>query len=165
MVRFTFLTGDVNWKEYGGKFISNKLSNGEFDYYAIIEVFNWKELEGDNTKHTYGVELTVISPSQVSDEDKKRAIESWSWGEEMTTHISPQMWVDVLSSYGAGVTPVNSWNGNNITQLMKKAREEAQLCEMLFGFYMDRTVNGLGATGWDVLKDDLFPKREVEDVL
>ena len=32
MVKFKFLTGDCNVSQYGGKFISNKQNNGEFDY-------------------------------------------------------------------------------------------------------------------------------------
>ena len=31
-----FLTGDINWTEYGGKFVTKKLNNGDFDYWLVL---------------------------------------------------------------------------------------------------------------------------------
>jgi len=39
-MRFKFLTGDVNWETYGGKWVSPKLNNGDFDYWLVLEFVN-----------------------------------------------------------------------------------------------------------------------------
>jgi len=36
-----------------------------------------------------------------------------------------------------------------------QAKHEAQLANMLFGFYMDKAVNRIGTTGWEAIKGDL----------
>ena len=45
-MRFSFLTGDMNYTTYGGKWISTRQNNGEFDYYFVIELLNWPETVG-----------------------------------------------------------------------------------------------------------------------
>ena len=37
-MRFSFLSGDMNFTRYGGKWISTRRNNGEFDYYFVIEL-------------------------------------------------------------------------------------------------------------------------------
>jgi len=63
MIRFTWLTGDMNWADYGGKWISQKLNNGDFDYFLVLEVWNWFESVGAK-EAKYNVSLSIVSPSQ-----------------------------------------------------------------------------------------------------
>jgi hypothetical protein len=150
-MRFTFLTGGVNWKDYGGKFISPKQNNGEFDYWFLIDVMNNNEYMEDPV-FTYSVEVTVISPEMINDEDKERALESCGMPE---MEMNEKLWIDVLSSYGCGLVPIWNGHGNNIAKLMKEAREQTMIGSIMFGFFMDRPVNMIGTTGWDALKGDL----------
>jgi len=148
MVRFKFLTGDVNFTTYGGKWISNAQSNSEFTYYFVIELMNWKEAVGEREApaETYHISLDVVSPEQAGEENMRSALQDYP-----DIKITPEIQVEALHQYAGGV-PVFSANGNNWKDLMKQAKKEAQVKEMFFGFAMDRVVNRIGETGWERLK-------------
>ena len=150
MVRFKFLTGDVNYTTYGGKWISNPQHNGDFTYYFVIELMNWAEMVGerDAPEDTYNVCLSVVSPEQAGEENMQAAY-SCMGIEDMP--VSPEMQVEALHGYTGGVT-VWQENGDNWKSLMKQAKKQAQINEMLFGFAMDKPVNRMGETGWERLK-------------
>lgn len=164
MIRFKFLTGDVN-TTYGGKWWSNKQNNGEFDYFFVIELINWEHSVGerDAPRETYNVALTVVSPQQVGEEKMQQAYSCCDITDEMlaiakTKGYLEAVQVEALHSYASGV-PIWNDNGNNWRKLMKQAKQEALNCQMLFGFYLDRPVNRMGETGWEALK--LTNVREV----
>lgn len=149
MLKFKFLTGDIDWKTYGGKFISKKLNNGEFNYWLVMEVINWWEETGDETQDQYCVTLSAVSPESVRQDTLNSAIKSCGWKDDKD--YSAIELVEILHSYG---TYVVLWQGQgyNIKQLMKEARKQADLSCMLFGFYMDRPQNRIGQTGWDTIR-------------
>lgn len=153
MVRFKFLSGDMDWKTYGGKFVSNRLNNGEFDYWLVINVINCLD----------SVEIQAVSPDSVSREDKDRAISSCGW--DSLDESNPLDMVQVLSEHGIFAQLWES-SGNNIAKLMQAARREAQLIEMLFGFYMDRPENQIGQDGWGLIRgesvSEFFANRDNE---
>ena len=153
MVKFKLLTGDLNWAVYGGKFISQKLNNGDFDYWLVIEVLNWQEATGETNQGTYNVSISAVAPSKVPETEMKRAFESC--GNE-TTDATPssETKVEVLHQYGIYASLYNQ-NGNNLRKLLQEAKQEAQKINMLFGFYMDGPENKIGSTGWDLIKGDL----------
>jgi hypothetical protein len=156
MVRFKFLTGDSDYTTYGGKWISNVQNNGEFDYYFVIELINWRESVGerDAPKEKYNVSLSVVSPQQAGEQNIKTAFECGGLDNEMLSNAqSPlaEIQVEALHAYAGGV-PIWSANGNNFAVLMKQAHEEAGNASCLFGFYLDKIVNGIGETGWERLK-------------
>lgn len=148
MLKFKFLTGDIDWREYGGKFISKKLNNGEFDYWLVMEVVNMHEATGDEDQDKYYVNLQAVSPESVDKENLDRAIESFGMPDIVLTDT---MLVETLSDYGIYAV---LWQGtnNNINSLMREARRQANLSSMLFGFYMDRRQNRIGQTGWDLIR-------------
>jgi len=152
--RFKFLTGDVNWLQYGAKWISPKLNNGEFDYWLVLELFNMDEACGrDNeSQPTYNVCLSVVSPSEAGSDKLASAFECCGLAEEHQNN--PVVQVECLHSYGVS-TPLWQANGNNAHKLLRQAKHEAQLANMLFGFYMDKAVNRIGTTGWEAIKGDL----------
>jgi hypothetical protein len=143
----------MNWETYGGKFVSKKLNNGEFDYWMVMEIINWREHSNDPL-YTYNVGLSMVAPSQLDRDTIDRAFESWGLVDYLDT--DPLLLIDIVSSYGAGVVPLWDESGDNLRKLMKQARHEADHAEMLLGFYLDRQVNALGATGWDWLEGDLM---------
>lgn len=155
-LHFRFLTGDVNWQEYGGKFISRKLNNGEFDYWIVIEVCS--DPRSDNySLRDYIVMCSVVAPSQVSEKDRQSVLRSFGWGnpddcQAMTDHL----WVEVIHSYCGGAL-LWQGKGHNLRNLMKEARRHA--CVMgdgMFGFAMDEPQNAIGATGWDLLQGNSY---------
>ena len=167
MVKFKFLCGDSSPEIYGGKFISNKQNNGEFDYYFVIELMNWKEAVGEREApaETYNVCLSVVSPDVVGEKNLEAAYSCFGITDEMLDAAKKNGYladvqVEALHSYAGGV-PIWQSNGNNWRKMMKEAKKEANVGEMMFGFYLDRKVNALGETGWERLR--MADVREVLD--
>jgi len=170
-IRFKFLTGDVNWQEYGGKFVSKKLCNGydgkgavqgedyDFRYWLVMDVRPNEDWEyGDKKDPKYYVSLAVVSPEAADPGELQRAIDSWGIpDDELPRYMAdPMFLVECLHSYGVAAY-VWQGHGNNLSALMKEARREAQLASgIMFGFYMDRAQNMIGSTGWDTVRGDLL---------
>jgi hypothetical protein len=154
--RFTFLTGDVNWIDYGGKWISQKLTNGEFDYWLVLELINMNDACGrDNEgQPKYTVELCAVSPTQAAGELDK-ALESDGMDRTNENASNPVFQVECLHSYGVSAH-LWSGNGNNAHKLIREAKHKAMESEFLFGFAMDRPVNRIGTTGWEAIKGDIM---------
>lgn len=170
MIKFHFMSGDVNYTTYGGKWISNRQNNGEFDYWFVIELINWQEAVGDRDAPdaTYNVSLSVVSPSQAGEQNLKAAYECCGITQDILDTAKANGYleeaqVEFLHSYGVH-TPVWDQDGNNYRALLQQARAEAREVGTLFGFYMDRPVNKIGETGWESLKGT-DPREVLERVL
>ena len=117
-MRFSFLTGDVDFTTYGGKWISTRQSNGEFDYFFVIELLNWRETVGEREAppETYNVSLSVVSPQEAQDKIGA-ALDCCGITEEMLQTATENGYRDsalVEALHGYGVhTPVWSKDGNN----------------------------------------------------
>lgn len=44
--------------------------------------------------------------------------------------------------------------------IIRELRRKADNSNFLFGFMMDRPENGMGATGWDMIKGNCYPSKE-----
>jgi len=154
MIKFKFLTGDFNWRQYGAKWVSNKLNNSEFDYWFVLELINWEDATGElNNGRKYNVSLSVVSPGEAGKKNLKSAFECCGI-EEDALKINDLIKVEALHSYGVH-TQIWNKNGNNAKKLLKIGKEESHRANMLFGFYLDRNVNRIGTTGWESLKGDV----------
>ena len=154
-VRFRFLIGDLNWLQYGGKWISTqKFNNGDFDFYFVIELINTHEETGEINQEKYHVNLQVVSPQEAGKENLDKAFEYCGITEENLKQ-NEVIQVEVLSSYGV-TAQVWSKNGNNADKLMNEAKKEASLVNFLFGFYMDRQANRIGSTNWDFIRGNIL---------
>jgi hypothetical protein len=160
MVRFTFLTGDCNFVDYGGKWISNRQNNGEFDYYFVIELLNWRESVGEREAKEIGskyhISLSVVAPSQVSENNMQQAYNCSGIGADTLRNAETggylaNVQAEALHGYSGG-TQVYGANGNNWQSLMRLTKRESRQCASLLGFYLDRPVNRLGMTGWESIK-------------
>ena len=64
MKKWVFLTGDVNWRQYGAKWF--KIDNYDDDYCYVIEIINFEDATGekikvDDKEYTYvGMLYTVL---------------------------------------------------------------------------------------------------------
>lgn len=153
-MNFKFLTGDVNWDIYGGTFVSKKLNNGDFDYWIVEDLNPW--IDGDGTYHLY---LSVVAPSEAPEKVKSDAARCWGMSDEdladFIERYGDLAWVEILSSYGIKATLWHS-EGTNLRVLRQEARKQADSIEMLFGFWMNRPLNLMGATGWDFIRGDVW---------
>lgn len=156
-VRFKFLTGDVNWQDYGGTWISPAFNNGEFDYYFVRNLINWNRhaspLEVAQLG-TYNVTLAIVAPSQFVNTDavmKSLGLEEWD--------ALPEEQKAGFIYEASGGARVWSKSGNSYKALFKEAQEQAQTVRsFMFGFVLDRPQNRIGATGWDFLAGHVYPE-------
>lgn len=154
--RFKFLTGDINWLQYGGKWISQKLNNGDWDYFLVLELINWHDTTGEKDKEKYLVQLFAVSPQAAGEKNLNKAFECCGVEKDNPARQSELAQVECLQSYGV-TTPVGTqWTGNNAYKLLKLAKKESIAVQGLFGFYMDTPKNRIGSTGWDLIKGDIL---------
>jgi hypothetical protein len=152
-VRFTFLTGDCNYKEYGGKFISKKFHNGDWHYWLLLEVCPDEENGG------YMTALSVVSP-EAAEGELMAAWKSCGFEDERYMRGERDL-VEILATYGVSTT-LGIWTSKNFRDAWQWAHDEARGVKMMFGFYMDRIANGVGATGWDVVAGNVWGERKIE---
>lgn len=143
-------------------YITKQLNNGDFNYRLAIKVLDMPELTGDDVKdigYKYHVSIIAVSPDQVSEFGKMdAAISSCGFNDEQIESMDsgdPYMLkYEALLTDGIYAN-LEEFTGNNLKKLLQKARGQLQVTESLFGFYMDKYQNRLGATGWDWIKGDL----------
>jgi len=154
-MRFSWLTGDCDWKDYWGQWVSKKFNNGDFDYWLVLSFRNIDECGPNGEK--YMCELCCVIPSEVSDEDMaqyKRSADFASWGDEGNwRHI-----IEVLMTNGAYVS-FGEMYGDNADKLRRAVAVRAVAAAGLFGFFMDAPQNRLGATGWDIARGNVWGTR------
>ncbi len=102
-MEFEFLTGDMDWVSYGGKWISKEPKDVE-DFgkcWFVIEFLNMLDACG---RDVYGeppfiVTVSVVCPDSVSEKDSDSAWESCGV-DPGDTEITDEMTVEVFHSYG-----------------------------------------------------------------
>ena len=153
-MRTRFLTGDVNWMEYGAKWISPKLNNGDFDYWLVIEFINMEHAgarERDE-QPKYVVEVSAVSPQEAGPENLAAAMECCGFTNDM--EIKDIIKVEALSDYGVS-SPCDSFSGNNGHKLLRQAKRALDPIAGMLGFFLDGPKNGIGHCGWDLIKGDM----------
>lgn len=133
------------------KYISKKYNNGEFDYYLVLNIIDFEEATGEKIEgKRYVAEIKAVAPSLISKEEKK------SVGESMGVDLKGLSEKDQaieIEEYGISA-PLFQETSDDKKALLRKAHEQEQIIPNLFGFYMDKQQNALGATGWDIIRGD-----------
>ena len=148
MIKFKFLSGDKIWQTYGGKWISQKCNNGEFNYWLVLELINMHEAIGDEGQTKYNISIHAVSPELIDIVKMNSLLADYNIPADK---IDDELKVMALSNYGIAAYLWDT-KGNNYKQLFKLAHKEAQLINGLFGFYMDKRENRIGQTGWDLIQ-------------
>jgi hypothetical protein len=135
----------------GSVAFSKALNYGDWDFRFVMEVVrNEDHMTAIEVKEygKYTVLLCVVSPEAYG-ADKSRQLWLNQIDEEyiLKDITSVQMCYE-LFSYGI-YAPLKLVSGNNLDVATQIVRNELKLIQCLFGFYMDRPVNGIGNTGWD----------------
>jgi len=164
---FRFLCGDVNWKDYGGKWISPKQNprvpticgrvghtyDDEIEYYLVIDFTNMRDACGPEAHASYHVSLDIVSPTSAGADKLRQAIRDVGVPEDQADN--PICQVEALHTNGLYAV-LWSRGGNNARSMMAEARHWAQRVSSLLGFYLDRPQNKIGSTGWDLIKGDVM---------
>lgn len=167
MVVFKFLTGDVNWLDYGGKWWSNKQEwniegQGKVAYWFILSLDNWDEtMGGKHNGNSYLVSLVAIAPSLVPDREKGKAL-AFCGAEGLIKQVAPRhkmaLLLECMASYGNSC-PIQEWEGNNAKRLLSEAKQRAKAIssspEGIAGCF-GRTVNAIGSTGLEYMAGDIY---------
>lgn len=164
---FKWLTGDVDWQDYGGKWISNKLNNGEYDYWFIIDFVNLLDACGEREAKKMGgkymVTLYSVSPSLAGEENLMEAIKGCGFNNSELKELSDEMKVEALVSYGVSA---QLWSecGNFAKKLIAMAKKEAKtMGEVEYNLNVKSFANTLGHTHEDFLRGDLSISKALEN--
>jgi hypothetical protein len=153
MIRFRWLSGDVNWLDYGGKWVSNAFTESDYPAWFVIELNNVADCVGEREAKEVGAKywctLSVVMPGMVPADEMASARRSWGIADD--EKLSDVQIVEVLHSYGIKAESL-SLAGNNAYKLIRQCKAEAMSqAAFTFGFAMDRAQNRIGASGWDCL--------------
>ena len=121
-VKFTFLTGDLDWAKHGGIWISQKFNNSGTDYWLVRQIRNWEGWDQDWEKYT--VTLSIVCPGKCPEETRNKAIQRYSDDDLSWENMSDEEKVESLYSYGC-YTKEEEWSGNNYSVLFQKCQQFA----------------------------------------
>jgi len=114
---FHFLTGDVNWKDYGGKWYRY---DGD-SCYTVIELINMDDACGDTSSGKFLIIIGTIDLSTISYSTISSACHSF--GEPVEEVIKNQLLLlEIIHGHGDHDTIASKY-GNNYTKLMKWAKQ------------------------------------------
>jgi len=175
--QFNFLTGDLDYFQYGGTWISEIKYNGEFHFCYVAEFMNL--IDACNEPQLQ-MQLSIVAPSEFSSKDLQSVINSCGFSEEHKTEdYTFNNWCEMVYEYSGGAT---LWSDNftfkdenddlkdidDVTEsdmeqgfyeLEKQLFKECQILWLTFGFKLDAPQNRVGADGWDFLKCNSWPTK------
>lgn len=125
--------------------VSKRFNNGDFDYWLVLKLEYLDELI-DEPDSKYQITIHAVSPDALGETNLATALKSFD--ASPSDKLDPKFLATILVEYGSSA-PLWTRFGNNARSLWRLATREATIINMLFGFYMDRPLNALGATGWD----------------
>jgi len=163
---FKFLTGDVNFADYGGKWCRKV---GERRYH-VIELLNWEETVGEREASeigaTYNVSLSEIDLDQIDTSD---ALKSCGWyldsdgllfseaGDQIADLETQDLAiVDACHGYGCKA-PLSDESGNSYRALIANARKLSRSLDApeKRAVALAKPVNALGSTALEYMRGDI----------
>lgn len=128
MKKWVFLTGDVNWKQFGAKWF--KIDNYNDDYCYVIEIINFEDATGEKIKID-GVEYTYVGILYTVLLDNESAIKSALevFGETLedlkglTKKQRIKRIAEAISSYGYPLDRECELYSNNADTLLAELKE------------------------------------------
>lgn len=146
-------TGDVNPQGHGGKWFRRTTGR----QYQVIELTNMDDACGrDNEgRPTYVVELSLVDLDAIGTEQQAQALRSCGPddGEEL-----PDAWLAVVCYEYGCKAPLESWEGNGSTRMLRDARRAAHALKLDSAELeerMERSVNRIGSTAREYMTGDL----------
>lgn len=136
-------------------FVSQKLNNGDFDYFLVISVVDLQDACG---KDGYLISVEAVSAQALGEEKVKEAMDN----NEPTEMMDEQSIAVLLSEYGYHAV-LSSNTFSNLRKGVKEAKTQAEAINMMFGFYMDHPQNRIGSTGWDFIRGDMMAALDRPD--
>lgn len=153
---FKFLTGDVNYLDYGAKWYRVIPGTNDLRYH-VIELINWEDAVGRDAEGgpTYNMDLSEIDLGAISEETIRQAIDSCGWLDE--DDLTELAIVEACHGYGCKA-PLWNEDGNNFRELMAEAKRQSRELDdpEAHEVAMQRPVNRLGETASEFMRGDLW---------
>ena len=141
--------------------VAPRLDDSDWPVYIFVSL-EYTENWGDNAEKEIGEYYMSISAVSVGACDNKMILSCreslslddnrWQMMDEVSRHVA-------LLDYGTRAILYQS-SGNDDEKLVAQAKSELGAIRMLFGCYMDKMQNAIGATGWDTIAGRHWPERE-----
>lgn len=121
----------------------------DFLYWLVLQIMDMDQSsDPDPERPRFYSNVSVVAPSLIRDKmDHYRHPESGPFPDELLAEMAFEEGYRV---------PVWSAEGDNPLALMKQGVEQAPIIERMFGFFMDRPINRVGTTGWQLIKGQLY---------
>ena len=131
-----------------------------FDYKYAISALNMMSITDDEQfteDNAYDVSIyLIVSPTSLDKELK----------EDIKKSTGGYCDYQDIYSYGLGVRLLNDNHSmNDIEEFMYKVGNVIEPLDFMRGFYLDRPVNKIGSTGWDLILNCLDGKSFIERTL
>jgi len=150
--------GDTVW------YFSNRHRTSQLVYYFAIRVEETERYGSDYAegRPKYEGTLYVVSPDYAGPGPVRRAVQEYEDMDGARVPDNRDQLTEYMVGHGGLGAPVVEFSSNNKAGVLKKLAKEATVCTGLFGFYLDRRMNGMGATGWDWLRGEfgMGPDKE-----
>ena len=171
---FKWLSGDVNYADYGGKWIRC----AKLRLHHVIELTNMDDAcSRDNVGHpTYVVELSAVDLDEILRSTVMSALKSCEWELKAFSPVTllpatvvneadgavvanaqqaERCIVEALHSYGAKA-PLGHWSGNAYETLLSQAKAESKQLNapFLYEERMCQPMNAIGTTAREAMQDD-----------
>lgn len=122
------------------------------DTYFYVRVEYTDEWGDRNDKlPKYHATICACGPGWPTPDDLASCLNSMGLDRETWNSGSIDAQCQELIGYGL-YAPIWQESGNNLSKLLKSARQELIAVSMLAGFYLDKHCNAIGSTGWDFMR-------------
>jgi hypothetical protein len=146
---------------------SREINHGDWPFRFMLKLEYPETWDAEAVKQygKYYLTIHAVSPEAAKQTDAYQFAVSQGWMANIPADARNLAEYGALLSQG---TSARLWeaSGNNLSKLLRDARKELKICDLMFGFTMDRAQNAIGATGWDWIAGDVCGdlNREVSRV-
>ena len=141
----------------------------EVKYAVVFTAMDMREATGDEYEHPIHLSMELIPYEPVNSRLMEEAIRSV--GMSPISPRDPFATVEILKDYMGGVpvpiemfpdarTMFDNWY-DTTKYINKRANGYASAISSMVGFILDRPVNRMGTTGWDLFNEVVFGTEEI----
>jgi len=139
-IKFSSLPKQPYQSEHENRWISQKLTEGEFNYYLVLEIISLKYNPG------YMVGLSIVSPDQLKKYNPDIVQKKWNkniFSDEIKL-------AEALYFAGIHVIIISQY-GLHRQKLLEMVQEKIPTAIESVNYYMNQIVDTVDITGWELL--------------
>ncbi len=162
-MKFDFLSGDVDWCTYGGKWVSERLDSGLFNYWLVLDFLNLEEAgaRDDDDDAMYHCAIEAVAPDLLGFDKIEELmytmdlewLEEWYYRQSESNRML--LLIDEASIHGY-YGPCAFFEGNDWRNTIISARRRAAHVATYPWSYWNRQANMVGSTVYDFMSGDIM---------